>query len=1302
MTPRRARQPLPVRAAARQPGLAAGRDLSPGGGRLHHATVPRRGADRAGHRCRPNRLSLSAYTGMADRSVPGQGDIRALEGTRVTIHATANHDIQRAEIDLDCSGRHGVSMTAAGKTATGTLTLALDADDPSKPQHESYQLLFTDAKGHGNTRPIRYRIEVIRDLPPGVKFTSPEQEEVQVPADGRLEIGVWAQDRDFALRRVALRAEHDGRSLSIPPLLDKPAPEKPWPGQFQKTYAFEPARLGLRAGDHVAYWAEAEDNKEPTANHSETGHRTILVTAIDGAAPDAGPQPHPAHRRLGPLPGDHEIPPQAEPNPNPTPDDPQNKGEQKTGERPEGGNQDSTNAGEKQDQAANKPENQPGQSGQSGHAEEAKPNASDGTDDASAMDEILKQRENQSGGEGKPSEQKQPGANSSENQQKPPGGEGKPNEQKQPGANSPENQQKQPGGEGKPNEQKQPGANSSENQQKQPGGEGKPNDQKQPGANSSENQRNQPGGEGKSNEQKQPGANSSENQPNQPGGEGKSSGQEKPGANPQQNEQKSAGAKQPGGNSGQQATEKRPDNQSPSGSEEKLATPSPNSAQKPAAKPGGDKTAADAQRLTPASEKPKGEPQSPDSKPRQSGETQSQQSPVPGRGQDQQTAAPRRKPTARLLTGSPTAWPTIKGGPETSPKSPDTSTNKSDTKGQTSGDQAGAGEEGGGMRTARKGVGTAGSQSPADEGSAQAPQKGQGDTGTGKGDQVKADHKTGSSAKQSGTGAGQTGQQPGGEGAGKTPDGQQAKNAPPGGADQGGRLRRHAAGWRGPPARSAERGQSQIGGQPGVRPRESARGYSAALRRRRSQPRICPQADRSGLGVSPRSDGQGQVEAAGPIGLEPGGRGAVLAALGADEAGGRPARRRGAGGAEVVGRGHQESRPAAARHAAARRQDRAGQDRQPPRRRPQRAAPRLGGAGPRLSPRRRHWRTVGTFVPLHARRLRPRFDSSQNKWVITMQTRHDHVGALPDANCIHGLCVTAEGRCAKFRRGTSVLAGRASARGPSRSQVRGYCHRPHRSFRVMRPAQPTSAVPSADRKREMERLIDAVASRNEAPKLVGEHPLAYPIFGEKFDWKDQDRVQAAAWALAQDETNDLWGCLMEHVGDKRYSATCQLDECYPENYEVGVICEMIAQKKLLCAYLRHLEPGKTAHYGGPTRNNVSDDTKDFIPGSVQFELHYVSYLYDADGLAKWYHARKGKPLYELQIEMCEWAVKKVEDAHGVAEKPKKEFIAAVRKEIESLKKSRKPVVDPSPWASPMVQREWLEVLLEGGRAGGSG
>ena len=333
-----------------------------------------------------------SYTGLPDRSVPGRGgDIRALEGTRATIHATANRDIQRAEIDLDGSGRHGVAMEAAGKTASGTLTLALDADDPTKPQHESYQVLFTDAQGRGNNRPIRYRIEVVRDRPPEVKFAAPEQEEVQVPVDGQLEIGVWAQDPDFGLRRVAIRAERDGASLPIPPLLACPAPEKAWEKIFQKTYTFKPAGLGLKAGDRVTYWAEAEDNKEPVANHAETaGRRLITVIAGDHAESREGPQPHPAQRN--PDQGRPEAkpsPPQPEPkNGVPPGKQPPDEKVEPSPEKPEENSPDSAGAEQKPDQQPNKPGEQ------STQPEEPRTN-SDGSQDPDVIAKINEERQKQ-------------------------------------------------------------------------------------------------------------------------------------------------------------------------------------------------------------------------------------------------------------------------------------------------------------------------------------------------------------------------------------------------------------------------------------------------------------------------------------------------------------------------------------------------------------------------------------------------------------------------------------------------------------------------------------------------------------------------------------------------------------------------------------------------------------------------------------------------------------------------------------------------------------------------------------------
>ncbi|MEN6407155.1 MAG: hypothetical protein ABFC77_11870 [Thermoguttaceae bacterium] len=111
------------------------------------------------------------HLGLSDRTVPRQGDLRAVEGTEVTIHAKANVDIKpgTAEIDLGCTGRHGLRMNVAGGEATGRFTLRLKTPEPNETlnvptaEYNVYQIRFADVQGRDNPRPIRYPIEVLPD-----------------------------------------------------------------------------------------------------------------------------------------------------------------------------------------------------------------------------------------------------------------------------------------------------------------------------------------------------------------------------------------------------------------------------------------------------------------------------------------------------------------------------------------------------------------------------------------------------------------------------------------------------------------------------------------------------------------------------------------------------------------------------------------------------------------------------------------------------------------------------------------------------------------------------------------------------------------------------------------------------------------------------------------------------------------------------------------------------------------------------------------------------------------------------------
>ena len=280
------------------------------------------------------RLEYPQYTGMESREQRG-GDIRDIEGTRVIIRATANDQIARAAIEMDCDPRKSIRMAASGSQATGEFKLAVDPNDPQQTEYgTSYQLRFTEGssgKSRENSEPIRHRIEVVADRGPEIRFVDPPPEDSQLPVNATLTFNVFAEDPDFALRRVVLRAECEGKSLPIPALVDLPKPQEALEGPAETEYSFRPAELGLKPQDRVIYWAEAYDNKEPIHNRSQTAQRRITITADDGTPSteenpdgDAGEKGQPQSGDSTPKPQDPSNPPQDPPQPD-SPDRPQEK-----------------------------------------------------------------------------------------------------------------------------------------------------------------------------------------------------------------------------------------------------------------------------------------------------------------------------------------------------------------------------------------------------------------------------------------------------------------------------------------------------------------------------------------------------------------------------------------------------------------------------------------------------------------------------------------------------------------------------------------------------------------------------------------------------------------------------------------------------------------------------------------------------------------------------------------------------------------------------------------------------------------
>jgi len=219
-----------------------------------------------------------AYTGLLAQRVEHQGDLKAIEGTQITIHALANAAIQSAQVDFDCDDQHDQRMQIEGDKATTAFRLKLK-DDRQTPEHTSYRLVFKNEQGQQNPQPVRHEIEVTRDLSPEVQFVAPQKDDVDLPANAALELEVVAVDPDFALQRVKLSIVKGPQSVADKLLLD--AVHR---GQFVGRYLFDPAKLGLKPGDAVDYLAVAEDTKDGKPNRVETPRRRIRIVSADPQA----------------------------------------------------------------------------------------------------------------------------------------------------------------------------------------------------------------------------------------------------------------------------------------------------------------------------------------------------------------------------------------------------------------------------------------------------------------------------------------------------------------------------------------------------------------------------------------------------------------------------------------------------------------------------------------------------------------------------------------------------------------------------------------------------------------------------------------------------------------------------------------------------------------------------------------------------------------------------------------------------------------------------------------------------------
>jgi hypothetical protein len=187
-------------------------------------------------------------------------------------------------------------------------------------------------------------------------------------------------------------------------------------------------------------------------------------------------------------------------------------------------------------------------------------------------------------------------------------------------------------------------------------------------------------------------------------------------------------------------------------------------------------------------------------------------------------------------------------------------------------------------------------------------------------------------------------------------------------------------------------------------------------------------------------------------------------------------------------------------------------------------------------------------------------------------------------------------------------------------------------------------------------LIEGLRNRNPAPLLFGHEDDQVPVFARDYDWREYDRVNSSIRQLFA-RVEEAWPQLLQNLDKTQYSFTDE--ECNTAcNLSVGEVCETIVAEALSRAYYRFSpdSPGDEQWC-----RSLRWPPVDGFPTS------------EAD-LKAWCEKRKGKRLFELQIEVCESVIKVIPTLHEIPEPDQAKCIAAIKRQIETLKASRKPVL----------------------------
>lgn len=245
------------------------------------------------------RLTFPSYTKLPPAEQNADGNIEAVEGTRVELISSLTGDVSKSFIEffsLTPDGKAQKSLRSEpiaieGTQGKATFTIRLNSQREN-PTLETYTLRALDAGGNSEPNPLFFPLRVTGDFAPEIRLSANSESPLQVSPRGSLAIQLTALDPDFGLANVDVEIRKGSFVLETLKLLEEPEGlREPWNKKFQ----IRLAKWRLQNGDKITLTAIAKDNRRQpgtdTPEPNVTRSNSMEVNIVEPKEPEKGSNP---------------------------------------------------------------------------------------------------------------------------------------------------------------------------------------------------------------------------------------------------------------------------------------------------------------------------------------------------------------------------------------------------------------------------------------------------------------------------------------------------------------------------------------------------------------------------------------------------------------------------------------------------------------------------------------------------------------------------------------------------------------------------------------------------------------------------------------------------------------------------------------------------------------------------------------------------------------------------------------------------------------------------------------------------